>query len=459
MSLVRDLSTPAPGALRAHRRAGHDIGVALTATSGWLIVQASTMPAILTLLVAIVCVRTFGIARPVLRYAERVRSTTPPWPRSPTVGSARMTPSCRSPQRGSGGAAAPTSSPPRSGTSTMSSTPRCESSSRSSRPSPPRWSPSSPPRSCSRGRPGRRRVVASMVVSAAPALRAESSARSPGWRPEPPPPGSGPWSPRTPPTSGRSTPRATPCGGSPLPRRGPPDRRHRRPDPRAGAGLAAAHHRRKHRRYGARRRPAVGTAVTGRSPPCSSSHPARSGRRDDDDPRRDRGLGAGPWPTVGSASCSPRNLRSGRRQSHEPTPTAKHPAGRQHQTTLAARSGSTISSPGGIRAVPPRRRRHPRPCRGSAPGDHRGERLRQVHPARGPGVISTRWAAATSSADRCPRYAAGHRPRQHRAGRRRAAPVLQHAAREPAACQAGRLGRRPSRPRWRSRLALARRAA
>ena len=49
-------------------------GVALTATAGWLIVQAASMPAILTLLVAIVGVRTFGLARPVLRYAERLRS-------------------------------------------------------------------------------------------------------------------------------------------------------------------------------------------------------------------------------------------------------------------------------------------------------------------------------------------------------------------------------------------------
>lgn len=49
-------------------------GVALTATSGWLIVQASTRPPVLTLLVAIVCVRAFGIGRPVLRYAERIRS-------------------------------------------------------------------------------------------------------------------------------------------------------------------------------------------------------------------------------------------------------------------------------------------------------------------------------------------------------------------------------------------------
>ena len=49
-------------------------GVALTATAGWLIVQASTRPAILTLLVAIVGVRAFGLARPALRYVERLRS-------------------------------------------------------------------------------------------------------------------------------------------------------------------------------------------------------------------------------------------------------------------------------------------------------------------------------------------------------------------------------------------------
>jgi ATP-binding cassette subfamily C protein CydCD len=49
-------------------------GIALTATSGWLIVQASTHPAVLTLTVAIVGVRTFGLARPVLRYVERLWS-------------------------------------------------------------------------------------------------------------------------------------------------------------------------------------------------------------------------------------------------------------------------------------------------------------------------------------------------------------------------------------------------
>jgi ATP-binding cassette subfamily C protein CydCD len=49
-------------------------GVALTATSGWLIVEASTRPAILSLLVAIVGVRAFGLARPGLRYLERLWS-------------------------------------------------------------------------------------------------------------------------------------------------------------------------------------------------------------------------------------------------------------------------------------------------------------------------------------------------------------------------------------------------
>ena len=49
-------------------------GVALTATAGWLIVKASEHPATLTLLVAIVGVRAFGLGRPVFRYAERLRS-------------------------------------------------------------------------------------------------------------------------------------------------------------------------------------------------------------------------------------------------------------------------------------------------------------------------------------------------------------------------------------------------
>lgn len=49
-------------------------GIALTATAGWLIVKAAEHPPVLTMLVAIVGVRTFGLARPVLRYAERLRS-------------------------------------------------------------------------------------------------------------------------------------------------------------------------------------------------------------------------------------------------------------------------------------------------------------------------------------------------------------------------------------------------
>ncbi len=49
-------------------------GIALTATSGWLIVRASEEPVILTLMVAIVAVRTFGIARPMFRYLERLVS-------------------------------------------------------------------------------------------------------------------------------------------------------------------------------------------------------------------------------------------------------------------------------------------------------------------------------------------------------------------------------------------------
>ncbi len=49
-------------------------GVALTATAGWLIARAAEHPPVLTLMVAIVAVRTFGLARPALRYAERLVS-------------------------------------------------------------------------------------------------------------------------------------------------------------------------------------------------------------------------------------------------------------------------------------------------------------------------------------------------------------------------------------------------
>lgn len=49
-------------------------GIALTTTSGWLIVRADQQPQIMLLLTAIVAVRTFGLARPVFRYWERLRS-------------------------------------------------------------------------------------------------------------------------------------------------------------------------------------------------------------------------------------------------------------------------------------------------------------------------------------------------------------------------------------------------
>ncbi|WP_082612202.1 MULTISPECIES: thiol reductant ABC exporter subunit CydD [unclassified Nocardioides] len=77
-------SGPAPTHQRAERRGlvGATVlgslasasGVALTATAGWLIVQASSRPAVLTLLVAVVGVRAFGLARPLLRYVERLWS-------------------------------------------------------------------------------------------------------------------------------------------------------------------------------------------------------------------------------------------------------------------------------------------------------------------------------------------------------------------------------------------------
>lgn len=47
-------------------------GVALTGTSAWLITRASQHPPVLTVAVAVVGVRFFGIARPVLRYLERL---------------------------------------------------------------------------------------------------------------------------------------------------------------------------------------------------------------------------------------------------------------------------------------------------------------------------------------------------------------------------------------------------
>jgi ATP-binding cassette, subfamily C, bacterial CydCD len=49
-------------------------GVALTATAGWLIAKSAQHPPVLLLMVAIVGVRTFGLARPAFRYAERLVS-------------------------------------------------------------------------------------------------------------------------------------------------------------------------------------------------------------------------------------------------------------------------------------------------------------------------------------------------------------------------------------------------
>lgn len=49
-------------------------GIALTTTSGWLVVRASQGPQIMSLLTVIVAVRTFGVARPTFRYLERLRS-------------------------------------------------------------------------------------------------------------------------------------------------------------------------------------------------------------------------------------------------------------------------------------------------------------------------------------------------------------------------------------------------
>jgi len=49
-------------------------GVALTATSAWLIASAALHPPVLSLMVAIVAVRTFGLAKGILRYLERLLS-------------------------------------------------------------------------------------------------------------------------------------------------------------------------------------------------------------------------------------------------------------------------------------------------------------------------------------------------------------------------------------------------
>jgi ABC-type transport system involved in cytochrome bd biosynthesis fused ATPase/permease subunit len=49
-------------------------GVGLMATAGYLISRAAERPAVLSLTVAIVGVRFFGLARPLVRYLERLTS-------------------------------------------------------------------------------------------------------------------------------------------------------------------------------------------------------------------------------------------------------------------------------------------------------------------------------------------------------------------------------------------------
>jgi len=69
---LRTLLTPRLLAGAALGAAALLAGVALTATSAWLIAKAATQPPILTLGVAVVGVRAFGLARAGLRYAERL---------------------------------------------------------------------------------------------------------------------------------------------------------------------------------------------------------------------------------------------------------------------------------------------------------------------------------------------------------------------------------------------------
>ncbi len=69
---LRTLITPRLLAGAALGAAALLSGVALTATSAWLIAKAATQPPILLLGVAVVGVRAFGLARAGLRYAERL---------------------------------------------------------------------------------------------------------------------------------------------------------------------------------------------------------------------------------------------------------------------------------------------------------------------------------------------------------------------------------------------------
>jgi ATP-binding cassette subfamily C protein CydCD len=70
-----DGAAPARGGMARAVLAGSlssGAGIALTAVSGWLIVRAAEMPPILTLMVAIVGVRFFGLGRALLRWLERM---------------------------------------------------------------------------------------------------------------------------------------------------------------------------------------------------------------------------------------------------------------------------------------------------------------------------------------------------------------------------------------------------
>ncbi len=73
------LASAAPGRMRLALAvllgsAALGCGVALTATSAWLISAAALHPPVLSLMVAIVAVRAFGLGKGVLRYAERLVS-------------------------------------------------------------------------------------------------------------------------------------------------------------------------------------------------------------------------------------------------------------------------------------------------------------------------------------------------------------------------------------------------
>src|SRR5690625_7577081 len=49
-------------------------GIGLTVAASWLIVRAEARPPILTLSIAVVAVRAFALTRPLLGYAQRLRS-------------------------------------------------------------------------------------------------------------------------------------------------------------------------------------------------------------------------------------------------------------------------------------------------------------------------------------------------------------------------------------------------